>query len=102
MPSPVRPPASPGILPERSAGPRAVIRRGHEPSVLRERPRLVPRRGGGPPIPAGGQLVVADAEVDPPRLRVDDDLVALLDEGDRAAHEGFGRDVPHAVALRRA
>ena len=49
---------------------------------------------------AGRQLVIVDVQRDGAALDVDGDLIAVLDQRDRAAGCGFGADVADARASR--
>src|SRR6478735_4008928 len=79
---------------------RPVRRRLDELGVLPEHPAGVLRGVGGPAVLAGGELCLVDGHVEGAAGDVQGDLVAVADEGDRAAVDGLRGDVADAQAGR--
>ncbi len=75
---------------------------GRELRILREDTTRVARLRLLPLGEAGLQFSSGNAQRDRALLGVDGDFVAVLDDGDGAANEGFRRDVPDHEAVAAA
>src|SRR5919106_1628779 len=73
-----------------------------EAPILRQYAAREAWLGPGPARPARGEHLVVNIHVEPAVRDVEDDLVAVLDEGDRPAVDSFGCDVADAQPGRTA
>src|SRR6478735_4557843 len=72
----------------------------HELSILAERTLGVTGRGSLPGLATSSNLFLGNDEVNSARLGVNDNLVSVLNEGDRATLHGLGDDVADNETVR--